>query len=284
MNRKIILSLFSGAAILLLSGAAVVNSAGTSNWTGSPIDGGPGTGGQCSACHNGGASGVPTLALTSNPAFGGSGNALQYSPGTTYTITITPSGSYAVYGMNCEIINSQSSTTVGAFGTWGAAVTSNCKIFAASSPYPSCLSHNMVSTTPWSCKWTAPASGTGYIYANVLGANHNGATSGDEVSAVYSATLTPASGAGIATAKESETNISVFPNPVIDRVTINFGSISGAKIVQLYDINGKLVLEKNTFDATIQVDLTSVTKGTYFVKVSDGSQNVIAVKMIMLSK
>ncbi len=284
MNRKIILTLFSGAAIMFLSGAAIVNSAGTSNWTGSPVDGGSGSGGQCSACHNGGASGIPTLSLTSTPAFGGSGNALQYTPGTTYTITITPAGSYAVYGMNCEILNSQATSGVSAFGTWGAAVTTNCRIFAASGAWPSCLSHNMVSTTPWSCKWTAPASGTGFIYADVLGSNHNGATSGDQVSSVYSYTLTATLGAGISTAKENETNIAVFPNPATNHVTVDFGKASGTKIVQLYDVTGKMIAEKNTEDASEQLDLTTVAKGTYFVKVLNDAKTVVAVKMIMVSK
>src|ERR1700739_2990701 len=110
MKRRFFLPVISGALIIFLSGAAVVNSAGTYGWTGSPVDGGPGITGQCSSCHSGGASGTPTLMMSASPAFGGSGTALTYSPSTTYTITITPAGSYARYGMNCEIINSLSTT------------------------------------------------------------------------------------------------------------------------------------------------------------------------------
>src|SRR6185437_7102060 len=100
MNKKIILPILSGAAILVLSASTVINSAGVANWSGSPVDGGTGSAGTCANCHSGGSS-TPTISVTASPAFGGSGNNLTYVASTTYTITVTPGGSYSRYGFNC---------------------------------------------------------------------------------------------------------------------------------------------------------------------------------------
>jgi hypothetical protein len=279
MKRKITLPLIIGVALIGLSASTVVNSTGISNWTGSPVDGGPGVNGQCSNCHSGGAS-TPTLAVTATPAFQG-GN--QYVPGQTYTITVTPSGSYAAYGFNCEIINSTSTTLsqVANFGTFGAGVTTNTQVYAASGGWPSCASHRSASSSAFKFKWTAPASGTGYIYADVLGVNSNGATSGDKVSGVSSLTLTPASSLGIDAHAESAGNLSLFPNPATDHIRISYtlnerGNVS----LQLYSLNGELISElqnqvQERGAQSTEVHLPAgLAKGTYMVKLFvDGKQS-----------
>lgn len=277
MNRKITLPLISGAVVLFLSAATVVNSAGVANWTGSPVDGGPGTTGQCSACHSGGST-TPTLAVSASPAFGGSGTNLTYAAGTTYIITITPTGSgYSRFGMNCEIISSQSATLgTYPFGTFGAAVTSNCKIYATSQTggYPACVSHTSSSTTtPFSFNWTAPISGTGYLYADVLGCNGNGSTSGDKVSGVTTLTLTPASSMGIASHAGNVDGFAVFPNPASDLVRINYTlKEKGTVSIKLYNLNGELVADLVNEVQEVGMQNTSanlpvgLTKGMYMVK------------------
>jgi hypothetical protein len=283
MNKKLILPIFSGAAILFLSAATVVSSAGIYGYSGSPVDGGATPTGQCSGCHSGGAS-VPTMAVTSTPAFGGSGNNRTYAANTTYTITITPSGSYSRYGMNCEIINSQGTTpgaSVAMFGTFGAVVTSNCKIYAAASttPYPPCVSHTSSSTTaPFSFKWTSPASGTGYIYGNVLGANNDGQTTGDHVSGVTGITLT-LSTVGINQHSNNENALSIFPNPATDNVRITYTLRErGAVSVKLFNLNGELVADllNETQEVGIQNNdahlPSGLAKGLYMVKLMVNGQ------------
>lgn len=273
MNKKIILPILSGAAVVLLSASTVLNAAGTSNWTGSPIDGGPGSGGQCSACHS--TSGTaPTLAVSASPAFGGTGSNLTYAPNTNYTITITPSGSsWAKFGFNCEIINSQSASTVSDFGTWGAAVGANTQIYPPSSPYPTCASHSSHSTTtPFKFAWKSPASGTGYLYADVLGCNGDGNTSGDHVSSVTTITLT-ASTAGINNHSDNEHNLTVFPNPATDNLRLTYTLTErGMVSVKLFNLNGDLVA--NLLNETQEVGIQSnnvhlpsgLAKGMYMVK------------------
>ena len=278
MKKSIILSAIIGVSMIVASGFTVVYSAGTADWSGSPVDGGT-VGGTCSnsgSCHHGGST-VPTLAVSTSPAFGGSGNNLTYIPGTTYNITITASGSYPSYGFNCEIINSQSATTssVAMFGAFGAAISSNCKIFPLTSttPYPPCASHSQRSTTPWTFTWTAPTSGTGYIYADVNGVNDDGTVGGDHVSAVTAITLTPASSAGVASHTEKVNGLSIFPNPATDNVRLTYTlKERGMVSVKLYSINGELVADllNETQDVGMQNTNANLpaglAKGLYMVK------------------
>ena len=285
MNKKIILPIISGAAILFLSAATVINSAGLPNWSGSPVDGGPGSSGQCSACHTGGSGTAPTLAITSSPAFGGSGNARTYVANTTYTITITPSGStWARFGFNCEIINSQSATTtsVADFGTFVAAVGNNSLLTLAANNqgYPSCMVQSTRSTTtPFVFTWKAPTTGTGYIYADVLGCNGDGQNSGDHVSGVTSMTLTLATGAGIDKHTDNTSELSLYPNPATDNVRITYTLRErGAVSVKLYNLNGELVADllNSTQDVGVQANdvhlPTGLAKGLYMVKLTVNGQ------------
>lgn len=284
MNKKIFLPIVSGAAILVLSASTVINSSGVANWSGSPVDGGPGSGGTCAACHSGG-SATPTSVVTASPAFGGTGNNLTYVAGTSYTITVTPGGGYARYGFNCEIINSTGTTagsTVADFGTLGAAIGSNTQMTSAAtnSPYPSCAVHTGSSTTTaFKFKWTAPASGTGYLYADVLGVNNNGSTSGDKVSAVTSYTLTKTTGAGIDAHAQNANELSLFPNPATDNVRITYILRErGAVSVKLFNLNGELVADllNETQEVGIQSNdarlPSGLAKGLYMVKLTVNGQ------------
>ena len=281
MNKKIILPIISGAAILVLSASTVLTSSGIANYSGSPVDGGATPTGQCSGCHSGGSS-TPTLSLSSSPAFGGSGNSLTYVAGTTYTITVKGVGSYSKYGMNLEIINSQSTTqsAVAMFGTFGTAVTSNCKIYTTSqtTPYPPCVSHSSASTTSFSFKWTAPSTGTGYIYGNVLGCNGDGGTGGDKVSGVTGITLTLAT-SGINQHSDIANELSLFPNPATDNVRITYTLRERSAVsVKLFNLNGELVADllNETQEVGIQNSdarlPNGLAKGLYMVKLTVNGQ------------
>ena len=63
----------------------------------------------------------------------------------------------------------------------------------------------------------------------------------------------------------NQLDISIYPNPTSDTVYINSSS-SQLKVV-VFDILGKQVLNKPN---TNSVDVSSLSKGVYFIKVSDG--------------
>lgn len=81
----------------------------------------------------------------------------------------------------------------------------------------------------------------------------------------------------------SDLNINVFPNPVVDLIAVQIGRVTNDNIqVQLFDITGKLIQEKNiNTGATIAYfDTQTLYNGTYILKFSDG-QNTISKKIVV---
>ena len=74
---------------------------------------------------------------------------------------------------------------------------------------------------------------------------------------------------------ETIANLSVFPNPVKDILTIN----GIYKSVEIYDIYGKLVLSSN---AKQTINVSSLADGVYFVNIN--TKNIITVKKITVTK
>ncbi|MEO8759808.1 MAG: choice-of-anchor V domain-containing protein [Bacteroidia bacterium] len=267
MTKKIILPAIIGATVIIASAFTVVSSNGYSYGTNSPYDGG-----DCSGCHSGGT--TPTGSITASPAFGGSGTALTYVPGTTYTVTVKASTNF---GFDIEMTTSNTSSAATNGGTM-TAISTNCK---AAGTAPKNIEHKQViaGATGATYKWVAPAAGTVTLYAAILGVNNNGSTSGDKVKD-YVYTLTPASTTGIDTHQNlAETALTVYPNPATDNLRISYtlrerGNVS----IKLYNLNGELVsnLLNETQDVGIQnndVRLPEgLAKGLYMVKLSINGQ------------
>lgn len=76
-------------------------------------------------------------------------------------------------------------------------------------------------------------------------------------------------------------DIEIYPNPANDRVTISaIGKISKDAMLQIYSIEeGKLVKEERLNDNSIELDISQLAQGVYFVKVTDGDK-VIVKKLI----
>ena len=60
-------------------------------------------------------------------------------------------------------------------------------------------------------------------------------------------------------------NISIYPNPVKDKLTINFGS-EGSRTVQVFDIRGQLVRQIQCNGAALIVDTGNMPAGIYIVR------------------
>jgi len=72
--------------------------------------------------------------------------------------------------------------------------------------------------------------------------------------------------------------ISVFPNPVTDRVNIKIEDLQGMADIRLFDIYGKLVLQQSSSRSNTQMDITKLPSGVYVVKVSNsGKENSIKI-------
>ena len=68
-------------------------------------------------------------------------------------------------------------------------------------------------------------------------------------------------------------NITVYPNPVKDILSIQFTDINTENeiILQLYDISGKLLKTKKTRNYNTKMDLSKNTAGVYILKIVSGN-------------
>lgn len=76
--------------------------------------------------------------------------------------------------------------------------------------------------------------------------------------------------------KASSTSLSVYPNPAVDFIQVNFESSNKNSLLNLYDVNGRLLLQKTIHDLglqqyTIDLKVLNLVQGTYFVEVQDGA-------------
>ena len=63
-------------------------------------------------------------------------------------------------------------------------------------------------------------------------------------------------------------NITISPNPASDYIQIVFPSIiEGEKMIQLYDVNGRLIDSKIESGINANWNLNNVTNGMYFLRI-----------------
>ncbi len=74
----------------------------------------------------------------------------------------------------------------------------------------------------------------------------------------------------------SENNINVFPNPAVNQITIS--SNSSIKTVNIYNMNGQLMLTKTNLNT---IDVTELSKGIYIIEIINSEQNVFKDKLII---
>jgi hypothetical protein len=76
------------------------------------------------------------------------------------------------------------------------------------------------------------------------------------------------------TKNEKNSNISVFPNPVINGVVFieNFNNVEPNE-ASIYSMSGKVLFENLKFTGKIEIDLVNYPKGIYLVEVKNNSGN-----------
>ena len=72
----------------------------------------------------------------------------------------------------------------------------------------------------------------------------------------------------------SDSEILVYPNPVLNELTVSAGDESGSKNLMLYNMQGKLVLSKIITGAEAKINLESLTKGIYLLSISNEKINM----------
>ena len=124
-------------------------------------------------------------------------------------------------------------------------------------------------TTSETINYTAAA---GTYYAQVYG--YNGANSSTNCYTLKVQLGTATRG----TEMVSTQKVKVFPNPVSDKVNIWIEQLNATAEVKLFDIYGKLVMQKQTAQANTQLNMSSLPAGIYLVKIlSNGTETVMKI-------
>ena len=63
--------------------------------------------------------------------------------------------------------------------------------------------------------------------------------------------------------------VSLYPNPVKSNLTLNFNQSSGGKKVSVFDVYGHIVFEEQTIEISLNLNLSKLTSGMYYIRVQD---------------
>lgn len=76
------------------------------------------------------------------------------------------------------------------------------------------------------------------------------------------------------------TEISVYPNPVSERLTVRPGMADHSYSVELFDLSGRIYSSATMNNGTATIDVSSIPDGSYYVAVKSG--NNISSKQVMI--
>ena len=244
-----------GLFVILSSNSSGVGTQQSADKTGSPV-----SSNTCGQCHNGGSFSASTEVKLKNAA----GTAVtEYKPGEKYTLELTVKHTGATrFGVQSVALFDNNATA----GKW-ATKSSNAKLVSVSGrTYGEQTSAS--TSNVFTFDWTGPVKGSGKVtfYASGLAANGDGGTGGDMF----------AKGTPLAVKEAGSTSIiennaiafKMYPNPAVHQITIE-NSDSELKQIEIYDISGKMIQQKQLSGVNTTVDLSGFASGTYFVKYGD---------------
>lgn len=82
-------------------------------------------------------------------------------------------------------------------------------------------------------------------------------------------------------AKDINLSVSAYPNPTSDYFTLDVKGYDFSNLTyQLYDMNGRLLLNKKITSNLTSIEMSNLISATYYVKVTDGNQEVKTFKII----
>ena len=74
--------------------------------------------------------------------------------------------------------------------------------------------------------------------------------------------------------------LSLFPNPASTTVTLRVSEMMVGSTVSIVDVNGRVVMSEVLNNQTLTVDLSNMSQGAYFVRIT-GEQNTVVRKLIV---
>ena len=230
-----------------------------SNPTGAPAgySGSPADGQTCANCHGGTAT-TATNNLTTNVPTAG------YTPGQSYTVTVTITGTSARKGFEVSPQNSS--------GMMLGTIASGTGSMIVGTKYVTHTSAKTANPSTWTFTWTAPAKGTGTV--SIYGAFVNGklnvskqVISVQEVNSVQ------------ATENKNNLVFNVFPIPAIDFLQVDFTLFQSSNtVINLISIDGKTIRtlfddQLSTGANTLKLNVNDCKAGVYFLQINANNNN-----------
>jgi hypothetical protein len=76
-------------------------------------------------------------------------------------------------------------------------------------------------------------------------------------------------------------SINISPNPTSKTLNVNIQNHVGVINVQIVNSVGQIVKSQSNREDNFQIDLSSITSGIYYLKLSDGKNGLINKKIII---
>ncbi|MBX3253595.1 MAG: T9SS type A sorting domain-containing protein [Chitinophagaceae bacterium] len=77
---------------------------------------------------------------------------------------------------------------------------------------------------------------------------------------------------------DKESNISIYPNPVTDKVTIT--GLKGGESIKFYDVTGRIVHQSKAVNASVIITLEKVSEGVYYISITGKDGAVSSHKIV----
>jgi len=270
MKKKLLnfsLLTFSFAAVITVASLSFENTSHSAYAFSGGSPGGktnsPGDAANCTQCHSGSLNpGAFTPTITSASLASG------YTPGQTYTIAVGITGTSSTkIGFEATAEKDTDNSKTGTIIITDAARTTAVNS-GTGATHTSAGNTATAGANAWTFDWVAPATGTGdiTIYGAFNVTNNNGSTSGDQV---YTTSMSVSELSTGIDNVFNENSISLYPNPVINNLTIN----SNKKIdkIEIYNSNGQLLINQTN---TNQINFSQYNTGIYFVRIFKDNQSI----------
>jgi len=208
----------------------------------------------------------------------------EYIPNEVYTAKVriaTLSGD-SPSGYGFQMVSLVDSDNSDINGWTDAEHSDNVQLVLANSTGRVYAEHNNISTTnEFTAQWTAPAEDSGDIsfYIAGIGANGNGASSGDHAPTPIRLTFAESKSTNTISL-DPEIELSIFPNPTAEFLNIT-GEIEN-KTIEIYKGDTFLKSVKAN-DEKLILPIDELKNGLYFILVKNRDNQIIATKSIVKS-
>jgi hypothetical protein len=231
----------------------------------------------CGQCHGGGAFGTVTALIEIFENGVGIGNPVtQYTPGSTYDMRVTitnSSGNPNGYGFQMTALAAVGNLPLSGYSNLASNVKQKTLTLGPQTGRTYVEQDGVTTNNEFTFSWTAPQAGTGTVnfFASGNAVNLNNANSADNVGAT-SLSLPEASSVNVDNLL-TEITVKSYPNPVVDRLTIEAASAIAHVVV--IGIDGRIVTEQFPQSPITQLDASAWATGMYMATITTAEGTVI---------